>query len=66
MADLMNPLGSKQYGELNKALAKLNEARLLITNATDAGIDVSEQQATVEDLEQAIALIKAKFFPDRP
>lgn len=65
MADVINPLSNKHYADLNKALAKLNEANILITNAADAGFDMDEQRQQAKALEDMIENIKRKFFPDR-
>lgn len=57
-----NPLTQTNYRELNAALANINKARLAIESARRAGVNVDDQAAGLEYVEQRLNQIKAEYF----
>jgi hypothetical protein len=60
-----SPLTEANYREINTALANLNKARLATEAAKRAGVDVAEQCAVCDYIEQRLNAIKAEYFKGR-
>ena len=61
-----NPLTEANYREINQALARLNKAKLMIESAKRAGVDVDDQCAGCDYVEDRLNKIKAEYFKGRP
>ncbi len=59
-------LPDKLYRDINKALGKLNEARLLTERMERCGDNCDELHQSIDEVETKLKAYKKEFFPDRP
>ncbi len=67
MSDMLkdSPLDESHLLQINNSLDALNSARNQIKLAQRAGIDVTKQQAALDDTERQLKQIKQVYFPNR-
>lgn len=59
-------LPDKTYRDINKALGKLNEARLLTERMERCGDQCDELHGMIDEIESKLKAYKREFFPDKP
>ena len=60
-----NPLTDAHYREINKGLNHLSAGRRLIEMAKQAGMDMTEYEASFDNVQSRLEGVKSVFFPDR-
>jgi hypothetical protein len=65
-ADVDNPLTSKDYTDIQRALELLTRHRIKAENAKRAGFDVDDDILLNDTLREKFGLIKQTFFPKKP
>ena len=60
---MAQPLEKQDLDDINAALAAIKSARQVITRAKTANIDVSAQEAQMNESEARLLSIKQGFFP---
>lgn len=62
----IGPLSEADYKKINSALAKLEQTRVEIEKALEAGIPCQEQDAACKAVRDQLVQIKKVYFPSRP
>ena len=60
---MAHPLTKEDLDNINASLAGIKQAREVIGRAKTAGIDISSQEAILDESETRLKAIKLGFFP---
>jgi hypothetical protein len=62
---IKDPLGPEHLAQIKNALAIIDATQSQINKAKQAGLDMTQQQASIDDSRQKLLAVKQVYFPNQ-